>query len=280
MMLSMIAMFEHNEIPFEMRELCIHDYLQRAFKIQIPLFRATTNQEFDDMEMYHHAKEWYRLVYDGCVRKKFIYGKSPIKMLGTFWEFSSPVLFPTAEVEQGIPEGKVSSNPLDWVVGMNDVAKKVLPKSECQVFCDFSQKSHGALRGAANALNKLTGTPQNLLWHALTDYDASTLTFMDGAFSQSKWASQQACEKLIKTVNFIHGTSLDVLAKDDGHCLKSGAKRLNRLTGLTLKPEVLFACKFGPEQRYAPTMPTQNECYEANHAVIEVMSELVKRSLL
>lgn len=111
-----------------------------------------------------------------------------------------------------------------------------------------------------------------LFQHARQDYVSSTANLLHYNFSQSRWSSSQAIEKIMKGVLEMAGKTYQKNGKD-GHDLSKMAGIMETEIGVMPSKDCLDIGMWPASARYDDTKTTLEECLQANHAVLKIAEQ-------
>ena len=111
-----------------------------------------------------------------------------------------------------------------------------------------------------------------LFRHARQDYVSSTANLLHYNFSQSRWSSSQAIEKIMKGVLKMAGKAYPKNGKD-GHDLSKLAGMIETEIGVMPSKDCLDIGMWPAEARYDDTTTTLDQCLKANHAVLKIAEQ-------
>ena len=111
-----------------------------------------------------------------------------------------------------------------------------------------------------------------LFRHARQDYVSSTANLLNYNYSQSRWSSSQAIEKIMKGVLEMAGKTYPKNGKD-GHDLSKLAGIMETEIGVMPSKGCLDIGMWPASARYDDTKTTLEECLQANHAVLQIAEQ-------
>jgi HEPN domain-containing protein len=107
-----------------------------------------------------------------------------------------------------------------------------------------------------------------LFRHARQDYVSSTANLLHYNFSQSRWSSSQAVEKMIKGLLAVAGKKYPKT-----HELSRLGKIMEQEIGVAPRKDCLKIGMCSTDARYDDTRTTLDECLQANHAVLKIAEQ-------
>ncbi|MDA8118909.1 MAG: hypothetical protein M0Z85_02405 [Gammaproteobacteria bacterium] len=108
--------------------------------------------------------------------------------------------------------------------------------------------------------------------HARQDYVSSTANLLYYNYSQSRWASSQAIEKIMKGVLEMADKAYSKNGKD-GHDLSKLAKIMKKEINIAPREDCVKIGMWPAGARYDDTKTTLDECFQANHAVLKIAEQ-------
>ena len=142
--------------------------------------------------------------------------------------------------------------------------------------CDTAMRATDWLRGAAKTLAAAETVAEKkkraLFQHARQDYVSSTANLLHYNFSQSRWSSSQAIEKIMKGVLGLAGKQYSTNGRD-GHNLLKMAEIMEKEIKVTPKEDCVKVGMWPASARYDDTKTTLDECLQANHAVLKIAEQ-------
>ena len=111
-----------------------------------------------------------------------------------------------------------------------------------------------------------------LFCHAYQDYMSSTANLLHYNFSQSRWSSSQAIEKIMKGLILLAGKQYPTNGQD-GHNLFKLAETMEREIKVTPREDCVKIGMWPASARYDDTKTTLDECLQANHAVLKIAEQ-------
>lgn len=109
------------------------------------------------------------------------------------------------------------------------------------------------------------------------DYASSTQELISHRYSQSRWATQQSVEKLLKGFLEIAGTTYPKNGKD-GHNLKKLSKILYEEHGISIPSQLVDTAHCSTGTRYLDEPSTENQAFLANVSALEIF-DVLRQSL-
>lgn len=112
-----------------------------------------------------------------------------------------------------------------------------------------------------------------LFQHARQDYVSSTANLLSYNYSQSRWSSSQAIEKIMKGVLGMAGKNYPQKGSK-GHDLDILARVMEKELNVVPSEDCLNIGMWPASARYDDTETTLGECLRANHAVLKIAQQL------
>ena len=141
--------------------------------------------------------------------------------------------------------------------------------------CETAMCATDWLRRAAKTLaaaETVAEKKRALFQHARQDYVSSTANLLHYNFSQSRWSSTQAIEKIMKGVLGLAGKQYPTNGQD-GHNLSMLAGIVKEEIKVTPKQDCVKVAVWPASTRYDDTKTTLDECLQANHAVLKIAEQ-------
>ena len=148
-------------------------------------------------------------------------------------------------------------------------------RADLTALCATALCATGWLRAADKTLavaKTVAEKNRALFWHARQDYVSSTANLLSYNYSQSRWSSAQAVEKILKGL-------FKVVVGEDAqktHDLMVLAKQLEPSLTQSIDAALLSAATWPTSARYDETKTTLEECLCANHAVLRLAEQFSK----
>jgi len=282
LMQAMDSNLEQKGLKPAQRPLHIGILLWEAFKwegLLLPSKELANKPEFTGDTLMAKSYRWYEQVYGEKLKLDLAIGYVPVKIANGVWKVKLPVIYGACSFfidrnlanrgNTGIQQkGTSSINLLCLVEDLPVGLIERLPDSELSKFFDNYMFSF-------NTLSWREGLKGHIFFNeAYNDYSSSTDELLKQHFAQSRWASAQAVEKTLKGLLALGNKSFSKGA--DGHdIVKLGVNMKNEL-GVDINPNVLALAMCSPKVRYGEEPSNSDQALLANHATLEVLSQLSK----
>ncbi|MDD2750112.1 hypothetical protein [Acidithiobacillus sp.] len=247
---------------------------------------------FSGDQLVARGHRWYRDVYGNRLKHPYELGFATVELGNAIWRFSVPQTYGgNCEyiLDRNLENYGVDSdgNPIkkgDMVYSM-----EITPKINCLACVD------GLTQGMANRLNNaqlntfidwchitvsglswfvhlfwlVSYNDKRLFYTAFRDYQSSCTNLLQGRYSQSRWDSAQAVEKLIKgflnvfCIKFDNTHKLGILGQKLSPCLEN-----------ILDENLLNSIYWPTKGRYGEKNTTRKESLIANNGVLVIASQL------
>lgn len=247
---------------------------------------------FSGDQLVARGHRWYRDVYGNRLKHPYELGFATVELGNAIWRFSVPQTYGgNCEyiLDRNLENYGVDSdgNPIkkgDMVYSM-----EITPKINCLACVD------GLTQGMANRLNNaqlntfidwchitvsglswfvhlfwlVSYNDKRLFYTAFRDYQSSCTNLLQGRYSQSRWDSAQAVEKLIKgflnvfCIKFDKTHELGILGQKLSPCLEN-----------ILDEKLLNSIYWPTKGRYGEKNTTRMESLIANNGVLVIASQL------
>ena len=232
------------------------------------------------------AYQWFEEVYGEKVLGKsaeaemWSVGFFPVKLgNGAVWKVRIPrtLGWPTFVFDLEDFEASGKSNFVSWGATRVNVLRLIeefplklveyVPLAERDNLTELCATALGAVDWLRVAAKRDT-----LFGHARQDYVSSTANLLSYNYSQSRWSSAQAVEKILKGL-------FKVVVGEDAqktHDLMVLAKQLEPSLTQSIDAALLSAATWPTSARYDETKTTLEECLCANHAVLRLAEQFSK----
>lgn len=261
-------------VPIHARGLRASLEYSRRFRLAFPMSlggRAGTPGDYTDRNVDAHIQAWFERRY-GARQKIFMGpGKTAVLIRGDAWEVRLPLIYGRARLvierdldryrtqpSVGVDGNLPIVNVLQLIESLPQSLAAQLTDRECgEILACFLE----ALE-CMNAIDSLSGKPY--VAEARADIAAAVahVFAVPSHYGQSKWASSQATEKLIKSLLKSCGVSFP-----KNHDLK-GLADLARGTGATLDDSKLTLAAAPAGVRYGEISVSLSEALDAHHAAL------------
>lgn len=267
--------------PFQ-RPIHIGLLLWEALKwegLMLPPKELAGKPEFTGDTLMAKAHRWYEQVYGEKLKSDWAIGYVPVKITNGLWKVRLPVMYGTCNFfidknlsnrgNTGVQKtGQSSINLLCLVEDLPAGLVERLPDSEISKFFDMYVFAFNTLSWRENLKGHI------FFDEAYNDYSSSTDELLKQHFAQSRWASAQAVEKTLKGLLALGNKPFP--KGNDGHDLvKLGVIIKNEL-GVGIDANVLALAMCSPKVRYGEEPSNSEQALFANHATLEVLSQLSK----
>lgn len=236
---------------------------------------------FDGDILIAKAHRWYENTYGERLKADFAFGYAPVKLGNAIWRVRFGVFFGEVNLfidrnleNRGITcssrNGEASYNVLCAVENLTQALVGQLHDTELDKYLHFYKFGLESLMWRNDEL-----PDTELLNTARADYDASTADVLGQRYGQARWGAQQAVEKTIKGLLKIAGTPFPTNGTE-GHNLKRLGELLQQHQGITIAPALLDQASCPTRVRYGEDPSTEDQAFQANHAVLGVLDQLRK----
>lgn len=243
------------------------------------------------------ALQWYEQVYGAKVSGRnaaadmWSFGFFPARLGNeAVWKVRVPIILGLPQFILDV-EGFESSgggnhvrhdaktvNVLDLVENLPSKLIDYMPEAEQTGLTALCETALSAVRWLRDADKTLTAAKavaakdRVLFRHARQDYVSSTANLLVYNYSQSRWSSSQAIEKIMKGVLGLAGKQYPRNGQD-GHNLFKLAEKMEMEINITPRKDCLDIGMWPTSARYDDTKTTLNECLQANHAVLQIAKQ-------
>lgn len=267
--------------PFQ-RPLHVPRLLWDAFKWEgniIPPKELAELPGYRDQVLMAKAHRWYEQVYGDKLKGEFAIGYAPYRLGGAAWRVRFPVIYGRCEFfldinlsNRGVAlktGGRPSSyNVLTSVEGLPQGFAQRLTSNELQDFWGFYLSTYEAL-----SWREVHLVGHDFFEEARHDYAASVDDVLHRRYAQSRWASAQAIEKVLKAILQLTNVPYSTRGAA-GHDLLDLAEKLERAHGISLNRNIVSLAHCSPAVRYGEESSSENQALSANHAVVGVVEML------
>lgn len=251
---------------------------------------------FGGNQLVARGHRWYRDVYGNRLNHPYELGFAPVELGNSIWRFSVPQTYGgncEYMLDRNLENCGVDSDGNPIKKGDMIYSIEIPPKINCLACVD------GLTQGMANRLSdaqlnaflewcritiiglswfvhlfwRASYDDRRLFYTAFCDYQSSCINLLQGRYSQSRWDSTQAVEKLIKgLLNVVSGKF------EETHKLSPIAKKLSQYMENTIEESLLTSVYWPTNGRYGEKKTTRAESLKANHGVLEIACQLAADS--
>lgn len=248
----------------------------RLFRLSFPLARggpAGTPGNYSDKKVDAHIHDWFERRY-GARQKIFMGpGRTAVLIRGDPWELRLPLVLGQARfvIERDLDkhkdepsvgvQGRVPVvNVLKLIDSLPQGLAAQLTDQECRDILTVFQNTFECM----NAIGNLAGKPY--VAEAQADIAAAVTHIFDVPphYGQSKWASLQAAEKLLKSFLKSHGVPFP-----KNHDLK-GLAKMARSSGASIDDTKISLVSASASVRYGEIPVPLSEALDAHHASLSI----------
>lgn len=225
------------------------------------------------------AQRWYRHVYGDQLKVDGSIAWIPYVLGNSIWKVRLPVVLgrcnffmdgdlSNAGVIGFTRETQPSLNVITCIKGVTPGVLSRVKSSEWLIFFRFYLTAFNAM----NWLSAMRGC-NALFSEGLNDYHTSVNELMERRFSQSRWSSAQAAEKVLKGGLKLAGIPFDTRGPD-GHNISKLGSKTNDSLGTSLPGAILSQAHCSPRVRYGEEDSSERQALEANHAALSIITSL------
>ncbi|MHB1280571.1 MAG: HEPN domain-containing protein [Acidithiobacillus sp.] len=160
-------------------------------------------------------------------------------------------------------------NCLACVDGLQQGMANRLSDAQLNAFLEWCRITITGLSWFVDLFWRVSYDDKRLFYTAFCDYQSSCINLLQGRYSQSRWDSTQAVEKLIK--GFFNVLSIDF---DKIHKLGTLGHKLSPHLENILDEKLLNSICWPTEGRYGEKQTSRTESLQANHGVLVIASQL------
>lgn len=277
MMREIDAEFARDGLPIPHRPIHAIMVIGTRFKISMPLASLPSGappelQQFSQLSRNIH--DWYTTIYGDRIKIDFSPGKTVIVIDGDLYRVSLPRIYGQARFfavrqfleRKAFNHGPAICNVLQLVESLTPAkAASLSDESLRDIFDKFTLalEAHDLLE--ANRHHKLVQIARG-------DIQTSVTNLMDGARSgESKWASLQAAEKILKAAIELLGSAYKF-----GHDLAPHCQQLTSLGIIVDWDPLIRSIRCSAGIRYGDETCTRDEAVSAHQASLSLVVALAK----
>lgn len=263
------------------RPLHIPSKLYRALRFEGRIFPPKELAKFPGYEgevLIAKAHEWYEVTYGDQLKGDMAFGAVPVVLGNSLWEMRARRFWGTMKffIDRDLKQRGVTLGTAKRGASFNVLCSvERLPQGLADRLSDTA---------LAEFLNYYVFALEALQWRELLprtdwfvtaadDYDGSTADVLAGRYAQARWASQQAAEKTMKGVLTLAQAPVPT-SGGKGHNLVHLAGLLTEHLSVLVSSKAVAAAQCSPDVRYGKVKSTQLEALIANHAVLEILTQL------
>lgn len=220
------------------------------------------------------ALHWYEETLGDRLKSFFELGHVPARLANTIWRvrisnwFGSVNFFAHRNLlDKGLSKGVGSRLPsLNVLTLVEDLPQGLVDRlSDEEIIAHFNYHMF-----AVYSIQWLTNLPAlKLFGIARDDYSCSTNDLIAHRYSQSRWATQQCIEKLLKGYLEVCGVKYSTSGRD-GHDLIKLGKTLHDTQGIILSSQLLAMAQCSTGVRYQDEPSTELQAFQANVAALNI----------
>ena len=224
------------------------------------------------------AYKWYESTYGGRLAGPTYLGHVPVELAGDLFKMRIALIYGTVEMfidpnlaNSGSAAGSrgrpATCNLLSLVEDLPQGLASRTPEATLRKLAELYLL-------ADSALGWRDRWPTNALFdESRNSYDGSTDSLLSRRLSDSRWASQQSVEKLLKALLTAADVAYPRNARE-GHDLALLHRLLARGIECPVDPAHLTAASCPPAVRYGEVPSSLGEALAANYAVLHIHNEL------
>jgi len=235
---------------------------------------------YDGEILMAKAHRWYTHVFGEKLNGDWVIGYAAYALAGTTWKVRFPVIYGQCRLfidkdisNRGVSIGSnrqsASYNIICSVEALEQGLATRLSAKSLEEFWTFYTSTYRAFEWRKRYCNG-----HDLFGQAESDYASSVDDLLNRRYAQSRWASSQAVEKMLKAILAMSNVAFPKGGKD-GHNLIALSDLLYQAHGAKLRHDILNLVHCSPAVRYGEESTSKDQAITANHSVLGAIEMLI-----